>query len=243
MTVRALYPLSRRIAGFEFFPWLLLAKAHGAAEVIFDPRYPRTSKWDEAAVLRRYGSILRPGPALAGMPSREGEGGSEFFGTHLSLLVNHVRGGGKVDRLHSVLPAGGARYTVTLRQTERRPERNSNERAWRAFAAEIGARVIEDWDREPIDLHARVALYAGAAMNFFVTNGPMQLCSLTPYPMMCFGAPVAEGALGNIGIRPGGQFPWCGPDQRLIWEPDELPVLRRVFNAWREERPMRKAAS
>ena len=235
MKIFARYDLACRIANFEFFNWLLLAKAHGAGGVVFGVERVKTSKWSEGAIRRRFASIIEPGPALAGMEMSIGEGGRDFGPTHLRRLVAHCRGGGRIDKLRSVLLPGAARYTVTLRRTARRPERNSNEPAWRSFAAEIGALVIEDWDIAPIGLHERVALYAGARLNFFVTNGPMQLCSFTEYPMLCFGCQAAEGAFSNIGIAAGEQFPWCGPRQRLVWEPDELPVLRRAFSQWREE--------
>ncbi|MDZ4253978.1 MAG: hypothetical protein U1A72_15520 [Sulfuritalea sp.] len=232
--MKALYRLSRRIAGFDFFSWLMLAQAAGATEVVFDPDSPKTNKWPEREVLKRFESILLPGPALAGMPVSIGKEGEDFWETDMRYLIAHVRDGKPIQRLRSVLPPAKERYTVTIRRTERRPERNSNEPAWRAFAAEIGARVIEDYDVEPIGLHERMALYAGAEMNFFLCNGPLHICGLSEYPLMCFRCDQMVGALEATGIARGEQYPWHRPNQRLIYEPDELPVLRRHFKMWRE---------
>ena len=227
--MKALYPLSRHIASFDFYSWLVLAKAAGATEILFDTSRPKTTKWAADVVRRRYESIIAPGPALAGLPSSTGTQGRLVGDPHMRFLVEHCRAGRPIERLRSVLSPGKERYTVTLRNDRRIPARNSNDAAWRAFAAEIGARVIEDYDDSPIGLHQRVALYAGAEMNFGVTNGPIHLCTLTPYPAMMFACDQNAGGFLNAGVRFGEPCPWGGPKQRWIWEPDELPVLRRYF--------------
>jgi hypothetical protein len=228
--VKALYPLSRFIAGFDFFPWLVMQKAAGATEIVFDTRRPRTHKWPLETVMRRFESILWPGPALLGLPCSIGTEGAQLAPYHQSDLIRLVRAGLQVPRLRSVLPPGKERYTVTLRRTERGASRNSREPDWRAFADEIGARVIEDYDVEPIHLHQRMALYAGAEMNFFVTNGPVMLCFLSEYPAMGFD--VQNSHMVKIGVPFGEPYPWLLPQQRQIYEPDTLEVIRRHFAAW-----------
>jgi hypothetical protein len=234
--MKARYSLSTHIASFDFYSWLVLVKAAGATEIVFDTARPKTTKWPADIVLRRYESIIAPGPALAGLPSRKGTDGEPVVNPHMRFLVEHSRAGRRFERLRTVLPAGAARYTVTLRNDRRIPERNSNVPAWRTFAAEIGALVIDDYDDAPLGLHERVALYAGAEMNFGVPNGPMHLCALTPYPFMVFDCDHCAGGFLNAGIRFGEPCPWGGPNQRWIWEPDELPVLRRVFREWQDAR-------
>lgn len=232
--LRALYDVSLDIVGFDFFNWLVRAAGDGATSVVFRDTFVKTNKWPEATAKRRLRSILQPGPALVGLPASVGNEGRNLWSAHLGKLVRDVRAGKPIATLESVLPPGNAHYTVTLRNTQRAPLRNSNAPAWRAFAAEIGARVIEDYDDVPIGLHERMALYAGAEMNFFVCNGPMHLCSLSPYPLMCFAADKAIGAFENSGIAFGGQYPWMRENQRFIWEPDEPAVIRRHFDAWRD---------
>ena len=149
-------------------------------------------------------------------------------------LVEFCKAGRAFTRLRSVRPPATVRYTVTLRKTQRSPLRDSDEAVWRDFAAEIGAQVIEDYDVKPIALHARVALYAGAEMNFFVSNGPGILCSFTAYPCMLFNTVHAAGSMKSDGIEYGAQHPWLLPNQRAIWEIATHESLRRHFHHWRE---------
>lgn len=241
MTFAARYDLNRYVASYDFFNWLVQARADGAGEVIFDIKYPKITKWPREVVLQRFASFLYPGAALAGMKatiasSRDRDRGRDLWRPQMEVLIRRCREGLRIAQLESILPARKVRYTVTLRNDKRRPDRNSNRKAWTDFAAEIGALVIEDWDDRPIHLHERVALYAGATMNFFVPNGPMHLCSLTPYPMMCFFSAEQCGGFTNAGMSWGEQYPWCGPDQILCWEPDEPDIIRRRFRQWRIER-------
>lgn len=225
--MKSCYALSRRIAGFDFFPWLLCQVAAGATEIVFDVRNPKTDKFTREQVLRRFESILLPGVALAGLPFSMGADAHELAPGHQQDLLKY---GATIPRLRSVLPPGKEKYTVTLRETGRWPNRNSKDADWRAFAAEIGARVIEDYEVEPLHLHERMALYAGARMNFFVTNGPVMLCFLSECPAMGFD--VQKSPMTNIGIPMGVPYPFLLPQHRQIYEPDDLDVIRRHFDAW-----------
>lgn len=228
--MKALYPLRRFIAGFDFFPWLVMQQAHGASEIVFDTRGPKTDKWSLDVVMRRFESILKPGPALIGLPSSMGTQGTQLAPYHQADLVRLTRAGMDFRRLRSVLPPGTERYTVTLRRTQRAAGRNSREEDWRTFAAEIGARVIPDYDDEPIGLHERMALYAGAEMNFFVTNGPVMLAFLSEYPAMGFD--VQNSPMMKFGVPFGQPYPFLLPQHRQIYEPDTLPVIRKHFDDW-----------
>lgn len=230
--MKALYSLSRKIVSFDFFSWLVMAKAHGYTEVVFDIREPRSGKWPPKQVMQRFDTILKPGPALAGLDFSFGTEGEDPFHTDAKHLIRWTREGGTFEPLRTVLAPAEVKYTITLRHEPRIPARNSNLEAWRAFAREIGALVIEDWHDNPIDLHVRMALYAGADMNFFVVNGPMHLCALSEYPLMCFACDKCAEGFANTGIAFGGQYPWLRPNQRLIWEDDTLENLRRHFAAW-----------
>jgi hypothetical protein len=234
--IKALYDLGNRIAGFDFFPWLVMQARVGATEIVFNTRNPSAAKWPRATVMRRFESILRPGPALLGLKCSIGDvGDPDFAPYHQSELTRLCRAGATFRRLKSVLPPGRERYTVTLRRTERSPDRNSSEADWRVFAGEIGAKVIPDYEDEPIHLHERMALYAGAEMNFFVTNGPAMLCFLSEYPAMQFGCNPEDST--KAGLRMGSALPWLLPQHRQVFEPAELPVIRRHFAEWREVRP------
>ncbi len=239
--MRALYDCSKYLTSFNFFEWVLQAEANGATKVVFDIRGIRGDKWPQSRSLQRFWSICAPGPALIGLPS-------EVFDNRTSLptmardvakpggapLVAFWKAGRRFKRLKSVRPPKTTRYTVTLRKTQRSPARDSDEQVWRDFAAEIGALVIPDYDERPIHLHERMALYAGAQMNFFVSNGPGVLCSFTEYPCMLFNTVHARGSLLGDGLNDGDQYPWMLENQRAIWEEASAESLRRHFYHWRE---------
>jgi hypothetical protein len=160
----------------------------------------------------------------------EGTDGVETKGGQQEL-VDFCKAGVEMPRLKSVLPPGKERYTVTLRTTRRWPNRNSRQ-DWLTFAAEIGARVIPDYDVEPIHLHERMSLYAGAEMNFFVTNGPVMLCFLSEYPAMGFD--VQNSPMIPLGIPMGESYPFLMPDRHFqIYEPDTEESIRKNFDSWR----------
>jgi len=231
--VKANYNLSKKIAGFDFFPWLVMQAAHGATEIVFDKTNPNTSKWPLHTVMNRFESILRPGPALLGLPHSFGKDGGQLAPYHQSDLVKMSRAGVKFPKLKTVLPPGNERYTITLRNTQRAAGRNSRADDWKAFAKEIGALIIPDYDDKAIGLHERMALYAGAEMNFFVSNGPGILCSFTEYPCMIFDCHLAAGSLRHDGIDYGKPYPWMIKNQYTIWEPATLENIRRYFKAWK----------
>jgi hypothetical protein len=240
--MRTLYDLSRYLPSFNFFEWLVQAKALGATRVVFDVRNVRAKKWSHATCMRRFHSICVPGCALAELPYEVI--GPTSLGAVVAREIAHPGGEyivafwrkhGRIVRLKSPKPAAEERYTVTLRKTERSPLRDSNDKAWREFAGEIGARVIEDYDVKPIHLHDRMALYAGAEMNFFVSNGPGVLCSFTEYPCMLMNTHHAYGSLKADGLQWGDQYPWMLADrQRAIWEQDTADNLRKHFYEWRD---------
>lgn len=232
--MKALYSLRKKIAGFDFFPWLVMQAQAGATEIVFDTLSPNANKWPLDTVMRRFRSILWPGPALLGLPCSIGTEGAQLAPYHQADLVRLSYAGVKFPRLKSVLPPGKERYTVTLRRTQRSDGRNSREADWMVFAREIGARVIPDYDDVPIGLHERMALYAGAEMNFFVTNGPVMLCFLSEYPAMGFD--VQQSPMTGFGVPFGDPYPFLLPQHRQIYEPDELPVLRKHFELWMREK-------
>lgn len=233
----ACYDLSTQLTTFDFYSWLVQVKARGATEIVFDTRFygPMERKWSREELRRRFETIIAPGPALAGLPCREGVDGDRNLATcRMRGLVDFARLN-SVPRLRSVKPPNRAhRYTVTLRrQTISDPFRNSNERAWRKFAEEIGALVIEDFEDDPIDLHDRIAIYAGAEMNLGVTCGPMTMLTLTEYPCMSFGWDYQRERKEAWGLVYGRPLPWARPHQMNYWERDSYQEIRSRFYEWR----------
>ena len=240
--MRALYDTGKWLTSFNVFEWLVQVRTLGATTVVFDIRNLRENKWERKIAMRRFESICRPAPALANLTCQVYD--ARTIGPTNAVNMARANGGallafwrkhGAFHRLRSPETPEKERYTVTLRRTQRSPLRNSDESVWRDFATEIGARVIPDYEDEPIHLHKRMALYAGADMNFFVSNGPGILCSLTEYPCMLFNTHHSAGSLAEDGLPGWGvQHPWLLSNQRAIWEEATPEALRRHFYHWKE---------
>jgi hypothetical protein len=227
----ATYRLRDHIPSFEFFSWLVVAKAQGATEIVFDVTSPRIAKahtyFGLNNIMERFRSIIEPGPALAGLPSRIGNDPSQMRVSAFDLF--HL----KFPRLLTVDPPIECDYTVTIRENSMGGARgrDSHRDAWEKFASEIGAHVIDDYARNPIHLHTRMAMYAGARMNFGVCNGPVHMISLTPYPVaMWVNGPSAANSQLRWGMRHGQKYPWMLPNQSMIWQSDTVDNLRRSFD-------------
>jgi len=235
------YDLRDDINSHDYFHWLVAGKALGMTEVVLDiSRGFRDSKWSLKDSWERYRSIVKPGAALAGLPSREGTDGVRLADYKLQYLVRFVRKAKNppLPRLHSVLPPRqGIKYTVTLRQQPKvHLHRNSNIMAWMKFADAIGAYLIPDYVVEPIDLYERMAIYAGAEMNFGTDNGPMTILSFTDYPFMAFGYGQNTKYLGKCGLHPPEKFPWCRDNQYMFWEDGDLGNIWHRFDEWKNAR-------
>lgn len=233
--MKALYSLKKQLAGFDFYRWLGTVKALGATEIVFDIEKPALRKWDLETTMRRFHTICEPGPALVDLPYSFGQTGIPMAAATVIEFVQRMRDGLRPAILNCPLPVGTDRYTVTIRADARLPHRNSNEPAWRAFAAEIGARVIEDYSVEPRHIYELLAIYRGAEMNFGVPNGPMGLASHAACPVAIFGCgrPAMFEMLAKCAITPTSPMPAVGPEEHMDWGEDDLPTLRAWFARWR----------
>lgn len=227
----ALYSLTRYPACFEFFNWLVIAKAEGASKIVFDISDPKTKKFSRDNVMQRFHTIIQPGPAMAGLNARLGTAPSAMKNLPIQLLP-WFRVRKAFDRLQSVRPAVRCDYTVTIRNNHDGAKgRDSNQDAWREFAKKINAVVIEDYFDKPIHLHERFALYAGAKMNFGVCNGPIYTLSLTPYPVVqVANTEAARNSLTRWGFAANQDFPWALGNQHIAWDDDTLPNLLNIYD-------------
>jgi hypothetical protein len=217
----ATYRLSERLASFEFFSWLVMVQADGATKIAFDVTNPKLKNFTLNDVMRRFHSIVEPGPALAGMQCYFASDETKLNAV-ASQLIPWVRSGRTFSRLKSVKPPVECKYTVTIRANKGGASgRDSNRVVWTQFAKEIDAILIDDYYSNEIRLHDRVALYAGAKMNFGVCNGPIHMLSLTAYPVTMFvNTQSAENSSVRWGLQPGQKFPWMLPNQNVIWKKD-----------------------
>jgi hypothetical protein len=136
--------------------------------------------------------------------------------------------------------------TITLREAEHWPARNSNIAAWIAAADEIkrrGYRVVfvRDTSRfsDPVpgfdicpeasvDIARRAELYAAAAVNLGVSNGPLWMALAMDAPVLML-RPTLERSLSvfgaafyaHCGVPSRGQLPGAPAWHRLAWSDDD----------------------
>ncbi len=135
--------------------------------------------------------------------------------------------------------------TITLREADHWPQRNSNIPAWLKFAHDIDSKkydvvFVRDTARAFEEINgfrvfpsasrhvpARAALYNGAEMNFFTNNGPQALCIFGGMPFISFKQqppdypPASDDWIRCfMGIESGQQLPWFTAKQKLTWSDD-----------------------
>lgn len=149
---------------------------------------------------------------------------------------------------------GRTALTVTLRQSDYQPERNSDIAAWQALvdayrASPYAFVVIPDHARlgapcplagphvvgcaeAALDIAFRAALYEAAHLNLLVNNGPAILCYLdaaTRYIVFKLTTGARSTRPEDLrwlhGLAPGDDLPFATPHQRLVWRPDTRDVL------------------
>lgn len=179
--------------------------------------------------------------------------GSRHYG--LRVCVNAMRKSGPTLRAPNPHPDPRL-VTITLRECEHWPERNSRLDQWVVAARHIearGYRVVfmrdtlqaaarihgfECNDKAAIDVVVRANLYASAACNLGVSNGPMWLALALGAPLLLF-RPVNEASANpavtsahfkRSGIEPGGQVPGALPSQRIIWAGDDSANIIDAFD-------------
>lgn len=172
----------------------------------------------------------------------------------LKVFVDAMREIGPILRAPSIMPRERL-VTITLRECEHWPERNSNIKEWVVAAhtiKDMGFEVVFVRDTlhadKPIgdlcidpaasrDVFVRAALYSQAYCNLSVSNGPAWLAMALGVPLIMF-RPVDDKS-GNrcarseyfqsCGIPRGGQVPGAGPMQKLVWAPDDCDQIVMAF--------------
>lgn len=235
--MQAVYDLSRYPANFNFVEFLVAAATLGANHVVFDDRNGYRAKFKKWETEERVRSILEPACALAGMSFSWNDAEDDAIdpGYHISAVIRAHEAKGRLEKLQSVLPPAKARYTVTIRNSLRYRERNSDVEAWSRFARDIGALVIEDYADKKIHLHDRMALYAGSEMNYLVANGPIGLLMFSDYPYTAFMKNVNPAYHKEHNWPVGAQLPWANERQRFIWEADDYANLCRHLPTRRKD--------
>lgn len=242
---RAIYDLGKLPTTFDFAAWCVIAKTHGCDHVHFVIDGPIAHwKYSEDIAWARFGTILVPMCALAGMTYSVGQRlqGQEFPYTHGSV-ERMYRELGRIEKLKPVRQSKQSGHvTITLRDSFRNQYRNSNKAAWDKFAkylSERGERVMifPECEHAPINLHSRMELYASAKMNLGVANGPMALCIFSDAPYITLNQ-LPEAPPGTISVRKlaeavgfpeGSQYSFRNERQTLVYKPD---TFENICAAW-----------
>lgn len=162
----------------------------------------------------------------------------------------------KTDKVLDDVETGNY-ITITLREAEYWPHRNSRLSEWLRFARYLRSKgetviFVRDTSKadEPIedfriypeasrDLITRMALYQQAKCNMFVSNGPVTLAYFSDVPWLKFLELDDQGAYNAgktgywkemVGLNPEEQFPWSTDKQRIIWKPDFYTNLVLAWN-------------
>lgn len=272
----ACYDLAQAPASWDFATWLIVAEMAKRRRGVSDPLRvaflpgPKNGFRDDglpvSSVDRQQflDHVVRPLLSLTGAV----EDPSAFNGYRHHYLhkeiVDHALAGEAVPRFtaprealdgirfwlmrHGMTPGGY--ITITLREAEHWPDRNSNLAAWLSFAEGCGHPVVFVRDTakadEPLpvltcpaaskDVQARAALYQQAKCNLFTSNGTFSLglFGSAPYLMfkpLCPGttATTPEWWANQIGIAPGTQAPWATDSQKIVWADDTPENIGAAF--------------
>jgi hypothetical protein len=165
-----------------------------------------------------------------------------------------------VQRWLRELGAGKPVVSITLRQSEFQPLRNSNVAAWRQFAGrctQMGFHPVFIPDTEALlkgdaaalsdftvlDLPAfsigyRMAVYEQSFLNMMTNSGPASLCMFHPAARSLVFKMLVPSILTcspeyfiNHGLQPGAQLPFAGPGQTITWQDDDAESIERCFVA------------
>jgi hypothetical protein len=142
--------------------------------------------------------------------------------------------------------------TITLREAEHWPQRNSNVPAWLEAAEDMEHDVVVIRDTlksdEPMDrsdpeaskdLHRRAGLYAGSMLNMGINNGPMWMAVAMDTPVVIVIPDLDSPQSGRWrylrrnGMEPGNPNPWGAKHQRVVWGPDTKETILSAYREWR----------
>lgn len=270
------YDMTTTALSFDFLAWLVDAEmtrvregAPAPLKVAFWGGRDGKTGLNLAGRDRMLAGVCRPSLALIGAVEDE----RAMLGRHKRVYALRdvsaaVRAGEPVPIFKAPFTAvdyamkfwNEKRYvTITLREADHWPHRNSNLQAWTKFARWLekrGERVIfvrdtgkamipfpghEDCPSASVDLHIRMSLYMGAKANLFVSNGPATLAQFSCRPWLMFiqmekdGHPYFANTpkwwRENHGLAVGEQLPWSRPDQRIVYKRDDYANL---VEAWEQ---------
>jgi len=267
------YNLSAGVLSFDSLPWLINAEMHrirrgapGPLKIQFYRNYG-----DKLVFIKyhkeMFEQVLCPLTEMIGAEINNVVGGAGYFSSTYKEVAMASLAGEKVPKLKpnpeilDIVSRGvDEPITITLREADHYPHRNSNLKAWVQFAKDLtdkGEDVIFIRDtakaNETIEgvqvypqastcLHTRLALYSRAKHNFFISNGPASLNFHLDNPMTMFIEIDYEQRQfyrpgwpdwwkDHHGIKVGENFPWFNAQQNFVWKTDSY---ENINEAWEQ---------
>lgn len=166
--------------------------------------------------------------------------GTRLYGT--KIQVECMKEGYRLKFPGRVPARDNKLVTITLRECDHWPQRNSNKQAWLNVARRLRAQgwdvfIVFDANHVPLSMHDRATFYMAAACNMFVSNGPAWFALALDAPVLMM-RPSTDGIMNtcsteffdHIGIPKGGQIPGCGNHQRLVWRDDSEEEIIDAFH-------------
>ena len=179
-------------------------------------------------------------------------------GSEIGILKSSPQGMEYIARWLQKRLHGRHLVTITIRNYNFMPKRNSNLESWALFANRLDSKKYlpvfvldteETLDLTPPvlngcevfyaaswDLALRMALYESSYLNLGVNNGPLFMCILNArtrvliFKILTSGVPqTSEEFVSSVGFKIGKQLPFSTPFQRLVWEDDSLEAIEREF--------------
>jgi hypothetical protein len=211
----AIYDLSTALVTWDFVTWAVNIRDLGYQKINFQTKTipPYGRKWlTPQEILHRVDNFMLPSVQTLGLSYGFDPVGDRNVGSshYYHMRPNFLR--------FTVDAEFHGRPTVTLREVPYKQHRNSHRGIWLEFARRIDAVVIDEYAHKRISFNDRFKLYAGASMNYGVTNGPLAAAFLTPYPITMFCADrIDRKGMSGHHILPGGQIQFSLPNQNLVW--------------------------
>lgn len=169
-------------------------------------------------------------------------------------------------------PVAGKRIiSVTLRDSEIKPKRNSKNQSWRQFMSDLDKSayfivIVPDTERSwsqnwkvegtvmfpeaCFNVELRMALYELCDINLGVNNGPMHLCALNELAKYIMYKQITEDyahtstqSFIDRGFVIGQDFPGAKDFQYLVWEDDDYDVIRASFEKFEQQESAKNETS
>lgn len=271
--MKACYDLNVSPASYDFVSFLLDIErerlARGEKDISISFRrgpfggFRRDGFWPAKAAERQHlhENIVLPMaqllPSVAEVDVEEPKPSDYGFGVRkygTDLYMKALGAGARPLRAGVAMADSSRLVTITLRECEHWPARNSNPPEWLRAASAIKAmgfdvafvrdtrfadQPINGFETEPHaarNLTYRARLYASAYCNLFVNNGPAWVSIALDAPTVIvkmtteeLGGCYSSEYFAKCGLRKGDQLPQSGQHQRIVWDDDRVEVILAAF--------------